>query len=156
VPLEEIPLSNWVVFHFEEWFSNLGLFYSSCQVHLSKTVFVFFFLVELGVWTEGSTTWAPPLTHFLFLWIGCCVSALAGRHYDPPICTSLVAGITRHVPPHPAYWLRWGIGNFLPRLASNHHLPDLYLLSSWGYRCVPQHQARFCSLVTEFLHSQFS
>jgi hypothetical protein len=32
------------------------------------------------------------------------------------------------------YWLRWGLTNFLPRLALNHNLPHLCLSSSWDYR----------------------
>jgi hypothetical protein len=33
-----------------------------------------------------------------------------------------------------AYWLRWGLANFLARLASNHDLPHHFLPSSWNYR----------------------
>jgi hypothetical protein len=36
-----------------------------------------------------------------------------------------------------SYWLGWGLMNFLPRLALNHDPPNLYLLSSWDYRCDP-------------------
>jgi hypothetical protein len=37
----------------------------------------------------------------------------------------------------PSYWLRCGLGNFLPRLASNHNVPVLHLLNSWDYRHEP-------------------
>jgi hypothetical protein len=43
----------------------------------------------------------------------------------------------RHKPPFPAHWLRWGLANFLPWLASNHNPSNLYLLSSWDYKHVP-------------------
>jgi hypothetical protein len=33
------------------------------------------------------------------------------------------------------FWLRWGLANFLPRLAWNHSPPELCLLSIWDYRC---------------------
>jgi hypothetical protein len=33
--------------------------------------------------------------------------------------------------------LRWDLANFLPGLALNCDPPDLYLLSSWDYRCEP-------------------
>jgi hypothetical protein len=37
--------------------------------------------------------------------------------------------------------LRCGLLNFLPGLASNHSLPELYLLSSWNYRHEPLYLA---------------
>jgi hypothetical protein len=39
--------------------------------------------------------------------------------------------------PHPVYWLKWGLGNFLSR--SNLSPYSLCLLNSWDYRYEPQH-----------------
>jgi hypothetical protein len=52
-----------------------------------------------------------------------------------------------------AFWLRCGGGreiltNELLRLALNHHLPHLCLLSSQDYRCEPPHQAHSTILKT--------
>jgi hypothetical protein len=33
--------------------------------------------------------------------------------------------------------LRWGLPNFLPRLALNLYPPNLPFLSTWDYRCEP-------------------
>jgi hypothetical protein len=38
---------------------------------------------------------------------------------------------------HIQFFAEMGLANFLPRLASNHELPSLYLSSSWDYRCEP-------------------
>jgi hypothetical protein len=44
---------------------------------------------------------------------------------------------------------RWGLVNYLPRLALNHKPRDLYLLSSWDYRYEP-----LVPSLGEFLDSQ--
>jgi hypothetical protein len=36
----------------------------------------------------------------------------------------------RHEPPCLSYLLKWGLANFLPGLALNHDLPNLYFLNS--------------------------
>jgi hypothetical protein len=63
-------------------------------------------------------------------------SSAQGQHWnhDPPTNFSCWDG--RCIPPHPVYWLRWGLATFffLPRLALNLHPPYLCLLSSWDYR----------------------
>jgi hypothetical protein len=48
-----------------------------------------------------------------------------------PACTVILLftlGDDRHRPSH---WLKWGLINFLPRLASNHNPPNLCLPSSY-------------------------
>jgi hypothetical protein len=56
------------------------------------------------------------------------------------------------------YWLRWGLDNFLPGLASNQNPPDCYFSSSWNYRCVLPHPITlgfcffFCGTGNETLH----
>jgi hypothetical protein len=53
--------------------------------------------------------------------------------------TSCVSGITGTC--YHAWLIDWAqisLTYFLPRLASNHDPPDLYLLSSWDYRCEPK------------------
>jgi hypothetical protein len=59
----------------------------------------------------------------------------------------------RHVP-HPAfYWLRWGLANLLPRLASNHDPPDFHLPSSWGHRCGPCLDSPFTYMLSnKYIH----
>jgi hypothetical protein len=44
----------------------------------------------------------------------------------------------RHAPLYPIYLLSWAFLTFLPRLASNCDMPNLYLLSIWDYRHEPQ------------------
>jgi hypothetical protein len=52
----------------------------------------------------------------------------AGMDHDPPIYRSWN---DRGIPPCPAfYWLRWGLANFLSRLASNLDPPNVFLPSS--------------------------
>jgi hypothetical protein len=54
--------------------------------------------------------------------------------HDPPTSSLLNTWANRHIPPHPVYWLRWGLANFFPRLALNLSPQNLHFLSSWGYR----------------------
>jgi hypothetical protein len=42
-------------------------------------------------------------------------------------------------------FLKYGLENYLLRLASNHDLPDLCLLSSWDYRREPPTPSVVCS-----------
>jgi hypothetical protein len=41
-----------------------------------------------------------------------------------------------HQPFFVLHFLRQDLENYFPRLALNHHPPDLRLLSSWDYRCL--------------------
>jgi hypothetical protein len=45
----------------------------------------------------------------------------------PSTCGLLHSWDERCIPPHPAYWLRWGLTNFLLWLASNFSPPYFYL-----------------------------
>jgi hypothetical protein len=66
------------------------------------------------------------------LWIGSPVSALVSLNFDsltPPYWLGW------QKPPFPDYWLRWGLINFLPGLASNFDPPNVHLPSKWDYRC---------------------
>jgi hypothetical protein len=47
----------------------------------------------------------------------------------------------KYIPPHPAFWLRWGLTSFSPKLALKCSPPNLHLLSSWDNRCEPPFQA---------------
>jgi hypothetical protein len=49
-------------------------------------------------------------------------------------------------------WLRWGLANVLPGLASNHDSPDLCLLSGWDYRLEPPQPATFSFLNKYFIN----
>jgi hypothetical protein len=49
------------------------------------------------------------------------------------------------MPPCPAYWLGWGLANFLPRLVLNLYPPGFCLTSSWDYRLEPLSLA--CELI---------
>jgi hypothetical protein len=57
-------------------------------------------------------------------------------------CISCAAGMTGVLPPHWAYWLRWGLSNFLPRLVSNLKAPSLHLSS---VRNNSNHKSYTCS-----------
>jgi hypothetical protein len=43
----------------------------------------------------------------------------------------------------PSHWLKWGLTNFLLRLASNHNPLDLCLPSSQDYKYEPLHLVRY-------------
>jgi hypothetical protein len=49
--------------------------------------------------------------------------------FYPGSPTSRMAG----APSHPAYWLRWGLTDFLPTLALNLSPPNLHLSTSLGH-----------------------
>jgi hypothetical protein len=69
---------------------------------------------------------------------------------DPPTYASCVAGY-RCVSPHPDPRLfveMGGLTNFLPRLTSNHHHPNLDLLSPWNYRSMESYPDGITLLVT--------
>jgi hypothetical protein len=58
------------------------------------------------------------------------------------------------MPPCLAYWLQWGLLNFLPGLASNCDPPDLCLPSSWDNRndsLIPASKLFFIPAVVSFL-----
>jgi hypothetical protein len=56
------------------------------------------------------------------------------------------SGNVIHVPPHPAYWLRWGLTNFFPGMASIHDPPNHYLWvpGIMDMNCWAQHVLIFC------------
>jgi hypothetical protein len=74
--------------------------------------------------------------------IGSRVFAQAGLGHDPPNYASHEAGMTGVYHHTKLYWLRWGLTNFLPKLASNLNLPNYCLLSSWDYRHEPLYLAK--------------
>jgi hypothetical protein len=83
---------------------------------------------------RNSTTWKvhPQSLFSLDIFqIGSCVFFSRGLLQTTILRTvvSLVAWITgaHHCL---VYWLRWGLANFLPRLASNYNPPNLYLLNT--------------------------
>jgi hypothetical protein len=89
---------------------------------------------------RGFTIWATPPVLFCVLVIfeiGVSIYSWANLFVLPSI-----AGGDRYKPPCPAsHWLKWGLMNFLPRLAFNHMGTQVIFsrhpLSSWDYRSVP-------------------
>jgi hypothetical protein len=110
---------------------------------LFSHVSFFFLFCSDGVWIRAShflgshcSTWNTPPTHF-------CSIFRMGSHFclgldldcNPPIYDSLWND--RYVPPCLACFLRWGVANFLPRLALNLYSPDLCILNSWDHTSEP-------------------
>jgi hypothetical protein len=73
------------------------------------------------------------LSAFCFSYFSDRVSqfCLAILDLDLPIYSSHVAGTTGRSYLVQLYWLRWGLTNSLPTVASNCDLPDLCLPSGW-------------------------
>jgi hypothetical protein len=100
---------------------------------------VVLFLGGSEVWTQDFT-WAMPPVLFCFSYFSGSVSSIflqLASDLDPPTYSLPCSLDQKHASPHPVYWLRWGLTNFLPRLTLNCDPSDLHLLSSWFYRCRP-------------------
>jgi hypothetical protein len=95
-----------------------------------------------GVWTEGLVLALQVLCHLSHSSAPFCV----GYFWDRVSC--LMPGPLSFYLCFPRswddrctvlcptfYWMRWGLVNFLPKLALNYSLPDLFLPNSWDYRC---------------------
>jgi hypothetical protein len=55
---------------------------------------------------------------------------------------------------HTSHWLRWGVENFLPKLASNYDPPNFHLQSSQDYRLKPPCLALKIFLISPCLRGQ--
>jgi hypothetical protein len=98
-----------------------------------------------------STTWVIPSSLFCFVCVCVALIIFLGRVLrlcpgQPGLRASCLCFLhswdDRCTTPHPAfYWLRWGLMNFLPRLALNHNSPNLYLPCGWDYRHEPLYAA---------------
>jgi hypothetical protein len=86
---------------------------------------IIFFFCNTGVLTQGlvcltgtcSTTWVipPSLFALVIVQVGShvfCPGLSSDSH--PPIYGLLHSWDERHMPPCPAYWLRWNLTNFYP------------------------------------------
>jgi hypothetical protein len=72
-----------------------------------------------------------------YFWDRISIFAIASLDHDPPIYASCSNWDDSHTPPCSAFLSRWGLMNFLPRLALNCDPPDFCLLSNYGYRREP-------------------
>lgn len=117
----------------------------SSRWFLDNDIFIFTIFISLHFWwcygfelkvscslAGCSTTPAMPLLlcALVILHIRCCIYCLANIDSVPPTNTSLVPRITYGY--HHAWLIDMGFTKFLPRLASNRDLPDLW--SSWDCR----------------------
>jgi hypothetical protein len=110
--------------------SSLLLVLQMCTTTHGLLLIVFFFC---WYWELNSGSWAfgvggPPLKPLLKTFLrGVLLCAWAGLDHSPPICAFPCSWDDRY---HVQSWLKWGLVNFLPRLASNYDPSNLHLLSS--------------------------
>jgi hypothetical protein len=118
-------------------------------------IFFFFFWWIRG-WIQSLTfarkvhyqlSHAPITVRFISFWDRVSLYAQASLDHHLPITLLWWLGwqVCSTIPS--CYWLRWVLGNILPRLVLNSDPPDLQLLSVWDYRLEQLSQAETVPLV---------
>jgi hypothetical protein len=113
---------------------DLKKYISYCLNQNQYVIILPFFFSVLGFWTQNLILSRQMLYHLSHIPSPCCFSCFSDQvlsflqgpamDHDPPILGLLCSRGCSYVPLCLACLLKWGLANFLPRLASN-NIPHL-------------------------------